>query len=182
MSYDNLPHQLWHHHINCRFYVWFQYRSRYSTCHRVFSIPSRRMPWQWTDEVVLKVQWVSIKSIQPKGSVIICGSRRVVMEYLNRPMVHCVTVCPIQSHFPDNRDICHCDVWQAAKYVISWSHIQQLVTQYSDVIMNAMATQITGVSIVFLAVCSGADQRKHQSSESLAFVRGDRWVPFTKGR
>ena len=35
--------------------------------------------------------------------------------------------------------------------------------------MNVMASQITGASIVNSAVCSGADQRKHQSSASLAF-------------
>ena len=34
-----------------------------------------------------------------------------------------------------------------------------------------MAFPITSVSIVFLTVCLGADQRKHQSSASLAFVR-----------
>ena len=34
-----------------------------------------------------------------------------------------------------------------------------------------MASQITGVSIVCTTVCSGADQRKHQSSASLPFVR-----------
>ena len=46
---------------------------------------------------------------------------------------------------------------------------------YSDVIMGSMAFQIAGVSI-FLNVCSGADQRKHQSSASLLFVRGiHRW-------
>ena len=33
-----------------------------------------------------------------------------------------------------------------------------------------MASQITGVSIVCSTVCSGADQRKHQSSTSLAFA------------
>ena len=39
-----------------------------------------------------------------------------------------------------------------------------------------MACQITTVSIVCSTVCSGADQRKHQSSPSLAFVRGiHRW-------
>ena len=38
--------------------------------------------------------------------------------------------------------------------------------------MIAMAYQITGVSIVCSIVCAGADQRKHQSSASLAFV----WV------
>ena len=42
--------------------------------------------------------------------------------------------------------------------------------------MGAMASQITNVSIVYLIVCSGADQRKHQSSASLAFVRAiHRW-------
>ena len=38
--------------------------------------------------------------------------------------------------------------------------------------MNAMASRITGVSTVCPTVCSGADQRKHQSPASLAFVRG----------
>ena len=42
--------------------------------------------------------------------------------------------------------------------------------------MSAMASQTTGVSIVYSTVCSGVDQRKHQSSPSLAFVRGiHRW-------
>ena len=36
--------------------------------------------------------------------------------------------------------------------------------------MGAMASQITGVSMAFSTVCSGADQRKYQSSASLAFV------------
>ena len=44
---------------------------------------------------------------------------------------------------------------------------------YRDVIISAMAFQITGVSIVYLTVCSGADQRKHQSFASLAFVTGE---------
>ena len=43
---------------------------------------------------------------------------------------------------------------------------------YSDVIMSVMASQITCVTIVYSSVCSGADQRNHQSPESLAFVRG----------
>ena len=43
---------------------------------------------------------------------------------------------------------------------------------YNDVMMSAMASQITGVSIVCSSVGSGADQRKHQSSASLAFVWG----------
>ena len=38
--------------------------------------------------------------------------------------------------------------------------------------MSATASQTTRASIVCSIVCSGADQRKHQSSASLAFVRG----------
>ena len=43
---------------------------------------------------------------------------------------------------------------------------------YSDVIMSAMASQITGVSIVYWTVFSGSGQRKYRSCASLAFVRG----------
>ena len=47
---------------------------------------------------------------------------------------------------------------------------------YSDVIMSAIASQITSVSIVCLTVCSAANQWKLQSSASLAFMRGiHRW-------
>ena len=47
---------------------------------------------------------------------------------------------------------------------------------YNDVIMGAMAYQITSLTIVYSNVYSGTDQRKHQSSASLAFVGGiHRW-------
>ena len=39
--------------------------------------------------------------------------------------------------------------------------------------MGAIASQITSLTIVYSAVCSGADQRKHQNSASLAFVIGE---------
>ena len=43
---------------------------------------------------------------------------------------------------------------------------------YSDVIIGAIASQITRLTNVYSTVYSGADQRKHQSSASLAFKRG----------
>ena len=46
--------------------------------------------------------------------------------------------------------------------------------------MSAMASQITGVFIFCSTIGSGADQRKHQSFASLAFVRDDRWIPSKK--
>ena len=41
---------------------------------------------------------------------------------------------------------------------------------YIDVIMGAMASQITSLTIIYSTVYTGADQRKHQSSVSLTFV------------
>ena len=49
---------------------------------------------------------------------------------------------------------------------------QRFPNHYDDVTMNLMATQITSLTIVYSTVYSGADQRKHQSSASLAFVWG----------
>ena len=46
------------------------------------------------------------------------------------------------------------------------------VFHYNDVIMGAIASQITSLESVYSAVLLGADQRKYQSSASLAFVRG----------
>ena len=44
---------------------------------------------------------------------------------------------------------------------------------YSDVIMGAMVSQITDVSIVHLTVSSSAYQGKQQRSVSLVFVSGE---------
>ena len=56
---------------------------------------------------------------------------------------------------------------------------------YDDVMMTTIASQITSLAVVYSTVYSDANQRKHQSSASLAFVRGihrDRWIPRTKGQ
>ena len=51
---------------------------------------------------------------------------------------------------------------------------------YSDVTMSTMASQITSLTIVYLTVCSGADQRQHPSSALLAFVRGIHMWPVSE--
>ena len=59
------------------------------------------------------------------------------------------------------------------------------VIHYDDVIMTILASQITSLTVVYFIVYSGVDERRHQSSASLAFVRGihrDRWIPRTKGQ
>ena len=48
--------------------------------------------------------------------------------------------------------------------------------------MSAMASEITSLTIVYSTVHSGADQRKHQSSASLAIVRGIHRSPMNSPR
>ena len=57
--------------------------------------------------------------------------------------------------------------------------IHSRTMHYSDVIMPAMASRITSLTIVYATVYSGADKRKHQSSASLAFVTGIHRWPVT---
>ena len=53
---------------------------------------------------------------------------------------------------------------------------QILIAHYNNIIMSAMASQITRLTIVYSSVYSGTDQRKGSSSASLAFVKGiHRW-------
>ena len=83
-----------------------------------------------------------------------------------------------------------CSLWFCMQYhvildfVIS-RPVRNFIFHYDDVIMTAMASQITSLMIVYSTVYSGAYQRKHRSSASLAFAWGihrDRWIPGTKGQ
>ena len=64
--------------------------------------------------------------------------------------------CPLWRHRND----------QADGMVVKWND------HYDNAIMGAMASQITSLRIVYSTVYSGADQSKHQSSASLAFLWG----------
>ena len=63
---------------------------------------------------------------------------------------------------------CTIKVWE---WIILSSHTMMDV-HYIDVIMGVIASQITRLSIVYSKVNSEADQRKLESSTSLAFVKG----------
>ena len=68
--------------------------------------------------------------------------------------------------------------WQLAHRLATFKYykLRHKAIHYSSVIMRAMTSQISSVSIVCTAVCSGTDQRKHQSFVSLEFARGiHRW-------
>ena len=106
-------------------------------------------------------------------------------KYLNPLMCSDNTLLKLLPHLP-GVDECTMEPWNSHRggfaipgncgLVIFWPG------HYSDVTVNAIVSQITGSSIVYSNVCS--DQRKHQSSASLAFVReftSNRWIPLTKG-
>ena len=67
-----------------------------------------------------------------------------------------------------------------------WVFIFYCKYNYSDIVLSAMTSQITSLTIVYsTTIYPGADQPKHQSTASLAFVVefiGDRWIPRTKGK
>ena len=68
--------------------------------------------------------------------------------------------------FPDEYD----EFWMQSIRIGSCEPIA--IWHYGDVIMGSIASQITSLMIVYSTVYLGAEQRKHQSSASLAFVRG----------
>ena len=70
----------------------------------------------------------------------------------------------------------HSKAWWRLHAPVYFVKLIQVMTchlsHYDDVIMGAIASQITSLTIVYSIVYSDADQRKHQSSTSLAFLRG----------
>ena len=82
--------------------------------------------------------------------------RHVVM-YASRHTCHTFSHPDYLAKYIFRNNTCHCG-------------------HYSDVVMGAMASQITSLTIVYSTVYSGTYQRKHKNSVSLAFVRGiHRW-------
>ena len=109
--------------------------------------------------------------------IVMCWPKSMSIQDVTRP--HWVNPQPLK---PDDHNIFKSNSLDGNVF-IWWPYLMWL--HYSDVIMSAMASQITCVSIIYLTVCSGADQRKHQSSGSLAFGResaGDWWITPTKGQ
>ena len=73
-------------------------------------------------------------------------------------------------------------VWSRVTKIMIW--ISNYI-HYTDVIMTMMVSQITSLAVVYSTVYSDANQRKHQSSASLALVWGihrDRWIPRTQSQ
>ena len=125
----------------------------------------------WTDiEQIMLQLWVYSATIS------------WLYHFLSCILVHCsvVSLCnsfgnaAATARTTDNELHGYLTTWEGTRIiarVTSWHR-----HHYSDVMMSVMAYHITSLTIVYSTVYSGADQRKHQSSVSLAFVRGiHRW-------
>ena len=72
---------------------------------------------------------------------------------------------------------CLNDYWNCGRIWVRFCIHKRHLIHYSDVIMSPIMSQITSLTIVYSTVYSSAYQMKHQSSASLAFVRGiHRWL------
>ena len=111
----------------------------------------------------------------------LCGDCAHVAEILFHFLIHFESwlyLCWIKHpHFSVSLRFCLLTIthmirlWRWLYFLIPYTLLREFSKHYNDVILRAMASQITSVSIASSTVCSGADQRKHQSSTSLAFVR-----------
>ena len=98
---------------------------------------------------------------------IVCGMRIGCLYWLLP-----VGVYVIRDKLPQVTELPLVRVFQSATAQMGKRSPGLLFLHYIDVIMGTIASQITSLTIVYSTVYSDADQRKYQSSASLAFVRG----------
>ena len=144
----------------------------------------RRLLCYWSSNFVYHHISIYKKHCIPKIMHMVCTSFCLVANTLGVMQKH-LHLCASAELMRNIGKMGRCPFkakWNEAWSMWSWGSQQQ---HNYDVIMGAMASQITSLTIVYSTVYSGADQRKHQSSASLAFVWGlhrDRWIPRTNGQ
>ena len=86
---------------------------------------------------------------------------------------HCVTKWPLNLTHTINSSASMSQQFLKLTKQIHEQHVDypKTLIHYNDVIMDSMTSQITSLTIVYSVVYSGEDQRRHQSSASLVFVR-----------
>ena len=130
---------------------------------------------QATQELILSQQWHivswtfvsigSINSFEPGGTKL--QPEPTLKNRPSRPQKHVSTRYYSKYIFSYQKNgIRKCFLQNGRHFV------QALLYHYNDVTMSKIASQITSLTIVYSTVYSGPDQTKHQTSASLAFVRG----------
>ena len=115
------------------------------------------------------IKWIRLLIQTPESDI----------RYVQQPILPPTDPRPTVKNLFHTTHVCTCQLqwfasWlraSAMKIYLSY-HYQIATSHYNDVLMSAMASQITSFTIVYSTVYSDADQRQHQSSASLALVRG----------
>ena len=111
--------------------------------------------WQWNT-----LEWCQLNALQASPVVHLMTPLSCVSLSMNtQPSVP--TICTIIKYHAHTQ---HC--------FSSDSYCVESRDHYSDAMMGAMSSLITSLTSVYSTVHSCADQRKYQSSASLAFVWG----------
>ena len=121
--------------------------------------PQRHFAHDCTEYAKFPCDWISF--LETVGKIIFIEFR-VRSNYLYRG-VHMKPLCYM--------NVCNYNE-KHKQFTCVWRGLYH----YTDVIMSTMASQITSLTIIYTTVYLSVDQRKYQSSASLAFVRGiHRW-------
>ena len=107
-------------------------------------------------------QWVNHRENSPSGHLDHC----TILPHL------WVQQGAVANHWTRTQHQLHFDATFFILVREMWFNFRiDMQCHYNDVIMGVIASQFTSLTIVFSTVYSDADQRKHQSSASLALVR-----------
>ena len=129
--------------------------------------------WRHHDKAMTAMDYHVLVSINPLWSSDAIQQHRSGSTLTLAHVIDCCQVAP--NHYPNQSDL---SSLRFSDINLREQTYQPLITKiclkihHSDVIMSTMASQITSPTIVNSTVCSGADERTHISSASLAFVRG----------
>ena len=133
--------------------------------------PRCRIPLLWSNMYLITMNfilwvWYSWATVEGIASI--------------RNYIHTLCACNYSSMHYTYTTLLY---YYTMHWFISYLSVKRPLKHYNGVIMSAMASKTTGVSIVYSTICSNVDQRKHQSSVSLAFVRGIyRWPVISPQR
>ena len=111
---------------------------------------------------------MQILSSVPAIQVVIMTNVNIISIFLFHSIEKCRQWQYPKAKLVSGKRLASCQI----SMIIHAKMAETVTIQYHDVIVGAVASQITSLKIVYSIVYQNADGRKHQSSASLAFVRG----------
>ena len=100
------------------------------------------------------------------------GQQRENCFHLMTSSLSWLLTCPTRGFYSPHHEEIPAAIFphEGCTILIRWAAYAE--KYHNDGIMSTIASQITSPTIVYSTIYSGADQRKHRSSASLAFVQG----------